>query len=445
MSGKLLIVLATVAKQLKVVMAEINWGVPPPQQDKQIPPGSLPLKPSVKIEHITTTNWLQQGAAGSQLDASMDQISHLKTLPPMVDARTKTLTAPTMMLAVRSQVPTPQSHFHIEYQSVIDRWEVSTDQPQQLHPAFEQRGSRAGAAATPHNMTVLRRLDPIVINKVIVSIETTNHGRLLCIGFSDGTVQYRDRVTMNETHHDDYQTQISILQQVGFHFADEKPSLQSSFSANNCAFAQICENGKVKWNHLHSPVAEMGSTRADPLYDATLSGVTMVAANATHQYTNHDDILSAMRPFIEKYPKFLTDMVSTLVFMLGINIDYSEEQPHQDQVVRNLQLFLVMSILNHFGFRGEFKQRTFNGKLTTIGLDARNVVILATLAMNSPMSPLLKEKVSPLDDPGELHSTNPCKRLHVDHVLLMLTTRVPQMWSRCLPVAQNGPSTSCVG
>lgn len=389
--------LATAAKQLKFVMADINWGMVQPPQDKQMPPGSLHLRPALKIEHVATTSWLQQGLVDSHLDASMDQISHLEVLPPVLDVRTKT-TTPAMVLSVRLHVPSAQSHFGMEYQTIIDRWEVAADQPQQLHPAFEQRGSKSGAAATPSHMTALRKQSSIILNKVVVSIETTLHGRIICIGFSDGTVQYRDRLTMDEIQHEEGQNHIMILQQAGFRYGEEKPSLQTTFSPNNCSFAQICENGKVRWSSLEYPVAELGTSRSDPLYDAVLSGLTMAAANSTQQNTNYDDILAVTKPFVEKNPRFLNELVSTLVFMLGINVDYSEES-HHDQLVRNMQLQFVMSVLNHFGFKGDFQPRSFNGKFTMLGLNVRNVIILITLASNNPLSPM-KEKISPLDEPG---------------------------------------------
>lgn len=436
--GKLLIVLATVSKHLKVIMAEVNWGVSQPSQDKQIPPGSLPLHPSLKIEHVTTTSWLQQGSADSHLDASMDQISHLEVLPPIKDMRTKT-TTPAMILAVRLHVPTAQSHFNMEYQSIVDRWEVATDQTQQLHPAFEQRGSKAGAVSSPSSITGLRKQHSIVVNRVIVSIETSLHGRLICLGFSDGTVQYRDRVTMDEIHHEEHQNQILILQQAGFNYGDEKPSLQTTFSPNNCSFAQICENGKVKWNSLQYPVAQIGSTRSDPLYDAVLSSLTMVAANSTHQSNNYDDILAVARPFVQQHPRFLQELVNTLVFMLGVNVDYSEES-HHDHLVRNMQLLLVMSILNHFGFRGDFQRRSFNGKFTMLSLNIRNIIILITLASNSPLSPM-KEKISPLDEPGKCPRPNP---LRCESQLLSELTYI-QRSSMPFRDVRNGPSTCSHG
>lgn len=327
----------------------------------------------------------------------MDQISQLEALPPVVDYKTKQIT-PAMILSVRLHLPTAQSHFTMEYQSIIDGWDVVTDQPQALHPAFEQRGSKAGAAANPSPLIMLRKRTPIIINKIIVSIETVTHGKIICIGFSDGTVQYRDRITMAEIYHEEHQSHIMILQQAGFHFAEEKPSLQMSFSPNNCAFAQICENGKVKWNCLQYPVAQIGLNKTDPLYEAVLFGLVMSFANATHQFTNYDDLLAVTRPFVEKRPNFLQDLVSALVIMMLWNIDYSEETMH-DQLVRSTHWLFIMSIVNHFGFKGGFRPRSFNGKFAMLGLNARNFIILVTLANNSPMGPM--GKISPMDEPGK--------------------------------------------
>ena len=87
--------------------------------------------------------------------------------------------------------------------------------------------------------------------------------------------------------------------------------------------------------------------------------------------------------------------------MLKINVDYSEEA-HHDQLVRNASLQLCLSILNHMGFRGEFQPRAFCSKFALLALNVRNIVILITIAYNTPIS--IKEKMSPLDEPGTCNS-----------------------------------------
>ena len=83
--------------------------------------------------------------------------------------------------------------------------------------------------------------------------------------------------------------------------------------------------------------------------------------------------------------------------MMKIAVDYSEDA-HHDQLVRNSHLQLCLSILNHLGFRGEFRPRDFCSKFALLALNVRNIVILITIASNSPIN--LKEKLSPLDEPG---------------------------------------------
>lgn len=367
----------------------------------------------------------------------MDQISHLEALPPVVDFKTKQTTS-AMIISVRVHVPAAESHFNMEYQSILDGWDVVTDQPQTLHPAFELRGSKAGAAANPSPLIVLRKRTPIIINKIVVSIETVLHGKVICIGFSDGTVQYRDRITMAEIYHEEQQSHITTLQQAGFQFLEEKPSLQTSFSPNNCAFAQICEHGKVRWNCLQYPEIQTGSNRSDPLYEAVLSGLTMAFANATHQFTNHDDVLAVTRPFVEKHPNFLHDLISTLVFIMLWNIDYSEETMH-DQLVRSTHWQLIMSIANHFGFKGGFRPRSFNSKFAMLALNARNFIIIVTLASNSPMGPS-GGKISPMDEPGRSPESFLCARSTI--VIANCLFRGGQSSCRMCPMG-SGPTVIC--
>jgi mediator of RNA polymerase II transcription subunit 16, fungi type len=88
--------------------------------------------------------------------------------------------------------------------------------------------------------------------------------------------------------------------------------------------------------------------------------------------------------------------------MLKVTVDYSEEA-HHDSLVRNNNLQLCLSILNHLGFRGQFRPRTFGGKFASLALNIRNIVILITIASNTPVT--LKQTLSPLDEHGKHQST----------------------------------------
>lgn len=93
---------------------------------------------------------------------------------------------------------------------------------------------------------------------------------------------------------------------------------------------------------------------------------------------------------------FAYEWIMELVRILKVTVDYSEET-HHDSLVRNNNLQLCLSILNHLGFRGEFRPRTFGGKFAVLALNVRNIVILITIASNTPLT--LQQKLSPLDEP----------------------------------------------
>jgi len=62
-----------------------------------------------------------------------------------------------------------------------------------------------------------------MINKVIISLHLIQFGKVICIAFSDGTVQYRDRFTMNEIYNEINVSRIMMPNQVGFEFTESSP------------------------------------------------------------------------------------------------------------------------------------------------------------------------------------------------------------------------------
>lgn len=126
-----------------MVRVNIQWGTPD-SNNKQAPPGSMHLSPSLTERNIAITSWLQHGASDSALDTSMAQLSHIEMLPSFHQG--PNLEASPVLLTVRSQVPQEGSLYNQECQSIIDRWELA-DQAQSHHGAFEQLGSKSGPAS----------------------------------------------------------------------------------------------------------------------------------------------------------------------------------------------------------------------------------------------------------------------------------------------------------
>lgn len=254
----LLIAMVTASRQLKVVRAAITWNQP--QQDKQMPPQSQQLNPILQQKPVAVTTWLQRGDDESQLDISSDQVSHVEMLPsallPSALPGPSQQWSPPLVMTVRDYVPTPSTvNYTPEPQSIINRWELLVESPPPpLHSAFEQLGFKpaqnSGQNNNPPNQTRLQRLPSIVLSKLVISVQTLQNGRVLCFFFNDGTMQYRDRFTFEEIYNETNSARISSLQQAGFQFMDPTPCLAVALSPTNSSFAQVCEDGKVKWNNL---------------------------------------------------------------------------------------------------------------------------------------------------------------------------------------------------
>lgn len=215
----LLLALATTSKQLRLVKVDINWGGGN-QADKGAMTQNKALNPTLIEKHLATTSWLQGGPNDAGHDAFMTELSHLEVLPSLLDNTGKN-TVPPMVIAIRSRTPNDGS-FQMA-QSIIDRWEA-IEQRQGLHSAFEQLGNRRNSISSElPSATQLRKVDSVIINKVVISFNNINFGKVLVLAFADGTVEYRDRFTFEELYTTEETTRVMNLRQVGWNFSSEGP------------------------------------------------------------------------------------------------------------------------------------------------------------------------------------------------------------------------------
>lgn len=69
----------------------------------------------------------------------------------------------------------------------------------------------------------MRRADDILIAKTLLAIQQVNVSTVLAMIYSDGSVEFRDRTTMQILSSDDNGSQISSLYQIGFNFLGARP------------------------------------------------------------------------------------------------------------------------------------------------------------------------------------------------------------------------------
>lgn len=216
----LLVAYATASRQLKLVKVEIQWGGSGAQAEKSSLPQNTRLSPSLIDKHLATTSWLQSQPTDADHDASMAELSQLHVLPSTLDSTGKN-TAPPVIVAVRSRAPNDGSYQTAE--TILDRWEA-VEQRQNLPPAFAQLGTRRNSVPSElPTTTSLRKLQPVIIDKVLVGFQTVQFGKFLLLTFADGTVEYRDRFTFEEVYTAEDTDKVMNLRQVGWTFMDNGP------------------------------------------------------------------------------------------------------------------------------------------------------------------------------------------------------------------------------
>ncbi|KAJ5047335.1 uncharacterized protein L3040_003162 [Drepanopeziza brunnea f. sp. 'multigermtubi'] len=430
-NGTLLIAYTTASMQLRTVRALIEWNQP--KVDK-VPPANLPLNPTIKTRHLAGTSWAPTISSDpmntSPFDSSMVQISHLELLPPFADANSKSV--PPTIITIRSSLPTFAAHYTQDVHTTVDRWEIR-DKIQSVHHAFEQLSSRRnGAGHPPQPVVYLKKLESFTVKKVVVSMESINHGKVIAFACSDNSIEYRDRTDMSETFNDGNLERVWHLSQIGFAYTDDEPCLQVSLSPTYCSAVQLRNDGKVKWKQLNYHLRQIGTSTDDPLYSAAIAAITLSCATAVMRNANWDDILATIQPYATA--QFAYDWLADFTPLIKLNADFSEET-HHDVLVRNTTIQLCLCIQYSIGFKGEFNPRTFSGKLAWLVLQLRSIVVVVTMAANlhlpGPGGPNANERTTPLEDPEVINSLVGSVRWALDLVawiidtLLTLPTTLP--------------------
>lgn len=108
---------------------------------------------------------------------------------------------------------------------------------------------------------MLKRLDDVHSERVLIHIQQLSLGSILAMAYSDGSVEFRDRVTL-ECLPDDESEAISSLGQSRFAFSNTQPCLHVALSPNYCAKVSLAAEHEPKLEVMQS-VRNSGSYLED--------------------------------------------------------------------------------------------------------------------------------------------------------------------------------------
>ena len=94
----------------------------------------------------------------------------------------------------------------------------------------------------------LKKLESFTVNKIFIALETMNLGKVIFLAYADGSVEYRDRVTMAETFNDGDLDRVWHLSQIGFSYPEDDPCTSQ-------LFIEYCCTNVAKASRLRCPPA----------------------------------------------------------------------------------------------------------------------------------------------------------------------------------------------
>lgn len=124
----------------------------------------------------------------------------------------------------------------------------------------------------------------------MIWIEAIYFERIICFGYSDGSVEYRDRTSLAELFTLGGLDKFSHISQIGFTYNGYEPSepqslsqifhlltisggLVGALSPTHLSVVQKGCDGKIKWNPLVYNMGEIGTSLEDSKSPLTLPGL----------------------------------------------------------------------------------------------------------------------------------------------------------------------------
>ena len=235
-NDNLLLVTHDLSRRFRLYKIYINWN---PRQHPR-PEGQPPLlvvQPTLDVTHLTTLDHI------TAQHADTARLSQLRIVPaiPNVVAETSTTLPTIFAIFTRASLPADPIQQPQEMFSVIARWHVESITPT-LHEAFSKLKMN-GTTPQQSAVTTLRRQEDNITNNIVMSVDPQYYNTMLAFSASDGTIEFRDRVTMTSIEPYGDTTTISSLPQAGFEQMMGDHNADVAMSADGSAAVHLDPDG----------------------------------------------------------------------------------------------------------------------------------------------------------------------------------------------------------
>lgn len=373
-------------RRLQLYRIEFAWQVP---QEKQSQNAGHFDKPGIQVSLVAIEeNCGPLHMINGDIDGGAEmkgiapaQLTHLSFLPVTPDQSDGSL--PTIQ-AIYCRPPNLISMDHMQPQetphSVIVKWEVQQLQQNQLHPSLDQVTSKKKAIGSVTARTVfkLSRVADYPLHTVVLSCIPVWYHMLFAFHYSDGTIEFRKRSTMEILHNDGNTDTVTSLFQAGFAIPHGEPSLHMALSPNFCIAACMQQDSTIKLRSLEYQRNTLPITDPDPRNSAALAALILQSASSANQYFSSDDIFSIM-PALS--PALTRSFTILLFEALQVNIDCGTDDMNNNYLMllgRSPFFVKTLSAMNLLGLKSTNTDRDLSAKMAWIVLNIKYVTQILT-------------------------------------------------------------------
>jgi mediator of RNA polymerase II transcription subunit 16 len=383
--SNLLLAAYDVTRRLHLYRIEAIWNVPPERRNQNTGPFDKPAL-HVSLLHIeddcspvdmTNVDLTNGVELKSSAPAQLTHLNFLPTTPDDSDGSVPTIQAifcpPPSIISFDQMQPQDPSF------SVIVRWEMHHTHQDQLHSSLDQVTSKKKAVGSvaPKNAFNLRRQMDFSLHSVVLATYPVWYNMLLAFCYSDGTIEFRKRSTMETIMPDGNTDMVTSILQAGFAFPAAEASLHIALSPSHCMAVCMQQDGTIKLRSMQYQHGILSTDDDDPRHSAALAALVLQYYSAANQYYSSDDIFNTIGPLTEKRT---TDFIDLLFDGLGLNIDCGvDDMSNQHLVLLGRSPFFakVLSAMNLLGLQGP-NTRSLTSKTAWIVLNIKYVTQILT-------------------------------------------------------------------
>lgn len=383
-----------VKRRLHLYRIEIAWQVP---QEKHNQTAGHFDKPCLQVsliaieENCGPTNMIA-GDMDNGTEArgtAPAQLTHLSFLPITPDSSDGSI--PTIQ-AIYCTPPNLVSLDHLQPQetphSIIVKWEVHQLQQNQLHPSLDQVTSKKKSISTVTARTIfqLKRATDFPMHAVVLACVPVWYHMILAFCYSDGTIEFRKRSTMEIIVSDGNTDTVTSLFQAGFAFPHGEPSLHMALSPNCCISACMQQDGTIKLHSLEYQRGNLSIDDEDARNSAALAALILQSASSANQYYSSDDIFHIMSSLSDKRKR---DFTTLLFDGLQVNIDCGVDDTNNNYLMllgRSPFFVKTLSAMHLLGLKSPVN-RSLSSKMAWMILNIKHVtqILHSIIRMHGPL------------------------------------------------------------